>query len=1275
MTVVGTTSTGDAREPTSHYAARDVVSWLRVEPQRRHRRFDNAALIFLDISGFTAMSEMLAGLGRLGAEEVEEVVDRTFTALLDIAAEEGGSLLKFGGDALLLLFRGHTAAITACRVAWDLRDHIHAANPVTTAAGQLDLNLTMGVHAGPVDLFLVGDLHRELVVAGPAATAVIETEGAADKGQILVSPATAALLRPGDVVVDAEGRLELGARPQDTQREPAPRLVPTVVAQPVLSDPVERRALEDLGGEHRLAHIAFVHFAGTDQLLATEGPEGLADALDELIRLAQHACHDAGVAFLSSDVDTDGGKLILTSGVPFSADDDADRIVDAARRIVDGSPRLHVQIGINAGPVFAGVVGPPYRLTYTVLGDAVNLAARIMARAGHGEVLAEAEVLNRCRTLYAVQDIAPFHVKGKVAPVRAMAVGDDLGVRVRLRADTTMLAGRDVELSRLTTLADDLHNRGHAVALTGEAGIGKSRLIDELQERRPTLDYQLIACNRVGAERPWRAAAMLLRLALTGERHGAPDPVLDAARNVCVGDPTLSPWLPLLGDVYDVPVPQTHATRDLSPAFRSQQAIAFVANLLVKVLNRPTCLVIEDAQWLDPESRALSEQLLHLSLATQPWLVIVTTRETFGLPGVEEVRLGPIAAESCRSILLRAVDHGTLPIDRVDSLATRSGGNPLFLQELLRGASTGATADTLEGIFQQRLDLLPPRQRRLLAHAAVLGVEFPPELLLTIVEGASDVEATDLDLLLGDELARMRTGYLRFQQSLMQEVAYSNLPFRTRRRLHRRSAGALEALEAQGAAISVEALSRHHHLGGDFAGSWNSSRRAFDVARGRSATETAARFGRRAIEAAGRIGPPGDDVAQVWEALGDMLELAGNYDEADRAYRAARKHADVRHGARLCRKVGHTHERRGTYSQALRWYTRADRLAVAAAHGERVEILVRRAVARMRQGRGSEALRLAEGLVADGADQLATAELANVLWIQGWALGERLDPEATALLERAADLFGQVGDLGHQAIVINGSGARAYHQGHWTAAVGHYGRARDLWRREGDRGNEAVASANIGEVLGDQGHVDEARAALTTARTLGRATHHEALRLFAQLCLARLEARFGDVERATDLAADALARAREIGAGGFVMLASVRGAEAAWHRGDVDAVVDLATAATAGHPDAPPDVIATTQRLLGLAAAGGGDRQRGRKHLEAAVAEATAAGLIYDAWLASEASATLGLAPRDTAADSIRRRLGVVADPAVLSGAHLIGGRDGQVRNLTEQPHPSPAQR
>ncbi|HSB87914.1 MAG TPA: adenylate/guanylate cyclase domain-containing protein, partial [Ilumatobacteraceae bacterium] len=288
----------------------------RGDAQSSHWQLDGS-FVFADISGFTKLSEQLAELGQAGAEELTVLLDATFESLLEVARADGGDLVKFGGDALLLFFAGEEHAARACRAAYGMRSALKARGPVVTDRGRVLLRISMGVHSGPFLFVVAGREQRDLFVLGEHATTVTAMESAADAGEILVSPSTARLVpsswlgRPkaGGVLLRGIDALPVASEPRAQLFDAADDwLEPFVPAQ------IRRRLVDDEhGAEHRRATIAFVHVGGIDDTLRDFGATVLAERLDRVVRLAADAAQQHEVALLATDVAGGGVKLILTA--------------------------------------------------------------------------------------------------------------------------------------------------------------------------------------------------------------------------------------------------------------------------------------------------------------------------------------------------------------------------------------------------------------------------------------------------------------------------------------------------------------------------------------------------------------------------------------------------------------------------------------------------------------------------------------------------------------------------------------------------------------------------------------------------------------------------------------------------------------------------------------------------------------------------------------------------------------------------------------------------
>src|SRR5919112_2572659 len=249
------------RSAAATYVPRLLPLWAAAEPGLAHRVVDGSLLLF-DITGFTPLTERLARRGREGAEELSNLLDNVFGRLLMDAKDEGGDLLKWGGDALLLLFDGPDHARRAARAALGLQRALAQLGRAKTSIGRVVLHASAGVESGPIDLILAGNpsVCRELLVLGPTATGVTMLEHAASTGEVLVGDATAAAVGPAGIRPRVGwGHLLVGAATTPKMaRQPAPQPKSEVLAQ--LLPPELRSYLSQPSRdpEHRTVAVAFV---------------------------------------------------------------------------------------------------------------------------------------------------------------------------------------------------------------------------------------------------------------------------------------------------------------------------------------------------------------------------------------------------------------------------------------------------------------------------------------------------------------------------------------------------------------------------------------------------------------------------------------------------------------------------------------------------------------------------------------------------------------------------------------------------------------------------------------------------------------------------------------------------------------------------------------------------------------------------------------------------------------------------------------------------------
>ena len=1081
-----------SRSPVRPYLAGVHANWLGAGHGPAHRSVDGT-LLFVDISGFTPLTERLARRGKEGAERLTYVLNGLFSRLLDVADGEGGDCLKFGGDALLILFEGPGHPARAKTAARQMLGTVRDFRLLRSDIGAVRLGMSAGIHTGEVLFVLAGDRHRELLVVGPAVTETLNRESEASSGRIRVSAASQVAREP-----TANATVALAVDVSDAR-----------IADGLPPELAGFLTGEHQEGEHRLATVGFVQFAGTDGILAGLGPDELAASLHDLIMSAQVAAEKHEVTLLSTDVDKDAGKIILAAGVPAGNDGGEDGLILALQEIVGADSKLRLRAGAHRGRVFAVDLGGANRRTFTVIGDTVNTAARIMGQAAPGQVLASTSLLGYVRSRFQLTEPVELRVKGKAAPIEAAGVGPALGLRSDAELDASPMINRTRELQTIREAVARAHEGfGFLIEISGPPGIGKSRLTASARGHAAEIPVLTVEAGRYSRATPYFAMRSALRRIL-----GLPAPpqtvtVEALTRRVEEVSADLVRWLPLIGAVVGVDVEENEATRLLDVSYRASRLRTVVVQLVAAAAPGPLMWIVEDAHWLDAASSELLEELV-AGVERRPWGFLVTRRpEPTGFRGEDpawvRLELEPLSDEDASRLVEESLGPTGIAMSPEvhHDLIARSGGNPLFLQELIRAAATEKVSElpeTIEALVSIGIDALPPSDRGLLRRAAVLGAHFPTRILAATLEEAEDQLRADLTRL--GHFLRIDDGRISFRHVLLRDVAYEALPYRTRRSLHSRAGDAWAEMAGGDGSEVAELLSVHYHAAGRYEDSWRHSVAAARRSERNAAPVEAAAFYARALDAAKQL-PSVEPAEQagVAERLGDMNARSGRYEDARSAYRHARRLSnDPLRSARLHRKTGTAWEQEGRFSEAARSCKRGLTQVEAAAEDgsvlkEKAKLFSGYGAVLLRQGRHVGALPFVERAVAlaeqaGGAD--ARSALAGAYRLLDWAHTELgLDPGET-YTQRALRLYEDIGDEMGQAHTLNNMGIAAYYRGDWERAASYYERCHEAAGRAGSTVVQAVVLNNIAEIRSDQGRLQEAEDLLQESLATIRGARHQ----------------------------------------------------------------------------------------------------------------------------------------------------------------------------------------
>ena len=1163
---------------------------------------DEGTFGVFDVVGFTTLSERLERLGPVGAELTTAAIDGVLAPAVEAVLAAGGDVMTFGGDAISVYVTGHDHERRAAGCAAEIQRVVRRLGQLTTEAGKVRVKVSGGLHTGRLTLVCAPTAqYAPTFVTGRLVTRAVGLNSDASAGEIRLSPELEGRLPASWTVSDDAGalRLRLGRvrSARASVEAPAAYDAPEERLSPVL-----RRSLGgDRGAEHRPSAVAFAALPGTDGL---DGDE-LTRRATALVEAVEAIRETYGICALDTDVGADQIRLMLTAGAPVLSDRDEERLLLALHDLA--SRQLGLRLGANRGRVFAGEVGHERRATYTLMGDAVNVAARLTAQSQPDAPLVTDDLLLRSRRHFATRGSSRLTLKNRRQPVTAVVLGPPTDGDEAVDTDRTSVAaplvGREEELK---AIHDVLRDRGALVVL-GEAGVGKSRLVDEA----------------VGAA----AGRRLLRL--TGNPYAASSPY--------------APFGQLAQDAVRAAVGGDESTRQARVHAEVVRRLAAVPSLVV---------IAEDLHWFDQASVDLTAELAATSV-DNGWAVVATTRtQPAALSWVPTLALQPLGDAAAAHLAVDLAGDLALTDSSVSDLVRRSGGNPLFLRELVTAlAANGELSDTVEQVLGARIDELAPEDRRLLREASVGGHDVDVQL---VSDALDEVRAGDPDHWGGLRgLVSVNDGRLRFDHDLVRAVAYAGLPYRRRRQLHGRFGDIL----ADHRDADVAVVARHYTVAERHPESWRWSQRAAAQAREGAAWVEAAGHLTAALRAADRMQPTPEvhEVAAVAEALGDVCERLGRTDDARRAYRralaAATRPRDI---SRIRRQQARVEERAGRYRSAFRLYGDALRAVESAGpdeDDERAAAQLGRSFIRWQQGQLEDARRLAELALARAEAKGATQQMAQAHLQLEMACGELGLPGRAEHAEAALQLFAAAEDYLGMANLLLNLGVSAYNESDWETALDWFESAADAYRRAGDVIGEAIVTNNRAEILTDQGRLDEAAQCLDDARRVFRATRYEIGVAATTSARSRVALRRGDVELASALNAEAGAEFERLGAQELVVDADARAAELLATYGDADEAVNVCSKVTeeVDSYDGLPVVAIAARRYLAIALARSGRTTQAQTVIDDALERARTADIQHEVALALAVRAHIAGDPMPAEAEDIADRLGI-ARHVLMSG-------------------------
>lgn len=1095
-----------------------------------------AYTMFVDLSGFTPLTESLMRQGNRGAEQLSNILNEVFEPLVRLVYAKGGFIPYFAGDAF-------TAIFPASQDGMNGREIVHAAMMARNHFSQrqfrfsdFTIGIKFGLSYGVVEWGIVGSQYKSFYFRGAPIDGCADSQMEAEGQDIVIDEALRLQLAKGQFSLEPiePGFYKVRGNVPVKEEPAAAATMPELDRQVVLRFLPEAVARYKQEGEFRTVISVFISFDGVENH----------EALNDFASIVLEQINNFSGYFKEIDFGDKGGVMVGFFGAPVSFENNTDRALEFVyflRENLTGLTEktgLRYRVGVTIGTAYTGIVGGVERCQYAAVGNHVNLAARLMTYAEWDEVLVDVDIQkNRHFHFLHRGDIQYKGIKGNVPTFKL--TGRNYESRA---AYTGEMIGRDAELKRLidnTELLFEGNSAGIAY-IYGEAGIGKSRLLHELKNilygqqlvqwhtcqadqilKKPFNPFIYFLKNYFEqyTERPSQANRQNFEgryLQLLDKLSAIQKPEAALIRRELIR--TRSVLAALIGLDFEDSI-----WGQLDAKGRYQNTLSAIINLLVaESLHQPVIVELEDGHWLDDNSRELLTEFVR-QMGRYPLFLVVTSRykddgskpeiinrgllTDMGLP-VLEIDLNTLHPDSVKAFAETRLG-GKINDEFFELLVRTSNSNPFYLEQILeyftesnlidKEAGQWAIRDkniklssSINAILMARIDRLSNLVKETVKAAAVIGREFEVPILSEVMKRQEDFIRRNGNsaTLLKEQIKRAEEGQIWhamnelryiFRHSLLREAAYS-MQLRTRLQwLHQMIAESIENIYSEKLEERYVDLAFHYDQAGVFDKTCEYLLKAADHARSNYQNQQALEYYERLLKRLGRQKDTADQI-QTHLKKGKVLELIGNWDECEHAYERALKLAKQSRDVLLLGQANNSLGRllmlKGDYSKAMRF------------------------------------LQTAAGLFESIDDRAGKAKAYGNLGNLYFRQGE---------YDEAKDFFEQSISIGHDAIdptanaqVAANLGLTFMNQGNYDEGIRCQKAQLDICERHNDKQGMATLYTNMGIVFFEKGDYDAALEAYQRGLSLSEELGNKMLTSIAIGCIGSVYERKGDYQRAME---------------------------------------------------------------------------------------------------------------------------------------------------------------
>lgn len=794
-------------------------------------------VLFSDISGFTSLTEKLMMSGREGSEELTFLINNYFDRMINIVYSYEGDIIKFGGDALLCYFDGTASSSNALSSVKEMMNVVKKEyKNISTSAGKFTITMHCGLEQGEIYECAVGDRDRQMeyLIFGSPVSEAFQLADLVSHNETGVSfNLEKTVSRFAAIEHKGEKRFfrlkdyhYKSCKKNETVPEQNNEEASLNMQKFVPSSLRDYAHQSHYAGEHRKVAVCFIEMASAlnilihaRQVLANREKafHYCANKLSHIYAEINKITQSYEGTFLKTDMSAAGEKIVLLFGAPVAHEDDSHRGLEALRRLLsslrqtDGLIRkelgceesiFQIRCSMTAGSVFWTLVGNELRKEWTVMGDSVNLSARLMSISQPWSITLEESLVKRLPH-YEWDSLGQFTIKGKQRSLNIYKFKGEHYLLQRISSDEVQIIGREKELKSLESyLAQAAEGTKILVSLSGDAGLGKTQICTYLIAKSKIKKFNsfLISNQAYEMGEPYHAWKETLQHVF--EFYGID--INNTRQLLGFLSHRLKEhkkWIPLFKDIFNLNIRENEWTEFLEPKIRKTKLFEIINKLLTGIsVEQPLLIIFDDAHWMDSVSLELIEYLFKAP-GNARYMIMIAHRTDLDirrfslLKSFKHIELKEFSDEQSFKLMDSMVGGKEKLQEFKHIINQKAQGNPLFIKLLIENLGTDAATsmkevtvpDTISSMFLSIIDRLGDDEKLYVKLASIFGKSFSSADLQNIFSLEFQNHNFDQalsNLIHNNWIAEDKKNHYSFRYPLMQEVAYENVPYSFKRQCH-----------------------------------------------------------------------------------------------------------------------------------------------------------------------------------------------------------------------------------------------------------------------------------------------------------------------------------------------------------------------------------------------------------------------------------------------------------------------------------------------------------